>query len=47
MAVLMAGYESSERDSAFVDISEYVSARAFGEHEIPSPADFGKVFQEV
>lgn len=45
MAVLMASYESSEKDAAFVDISEFVDARAFTENEIPNPADFGRVFQ--
>jgi len=46
MAVPMAGYESSEKNSAFVDVSEYVNARAFETHEMPSPADFGRVFQK-
>ena len=47
MAVLMAGYESSEKDSAFVDVSEYVNARVFEVHEMPSPAEFGQVFQRT
>jgi len=46
MAVLMAAYESSERDSCFVDITEFTSAgRDFDETEIPSPRQFGHVFQ--
>ncbi len=45
MTVLMASYESSEKNSAFVDISEYVSGREFNDQEIPNPADFGTVLQ--
>lgn len=45
MAVLMAAYESSEKGSAFVDISEYSRGREFTENEGPHPADFGEVFQ--
>jgi hypothetical protein len=47
MAVLMAGYESSERQGAFVDLSDLVGARAFDAHEMPDPARCGKVFQRV
>ena len=45
MAVLMASYESSEKDSVFVDISEYVNGREFTRNEIPNPSDFGTVLQ--
>ena len=45
MAVLMASYESSEKDSVFVDISEYVRGREFTRNEIPNPSDFGTVLQ--
>lgn len=46
MAVLMAGYESSEAASAFVDISEYTTAgRQFNAAEMPTPNRFGSVFQ--
>lgn len=45
MAVLMAGYESSEKNSAFVDIREYTEARAFSEHSWPNPARGGRVLQ--
>jgi len=45
-AVLMAGYESSERDAAFVDITEYTS-REFRAEEAPSPGDCGAVFQRT
>jgi predicted dehydrogenase len=44
MAVLMAGYESSGRDSRFVDISEYTE-RAFPESSLPDPETFGEVLQ--
>ncbi|NQV29177.1 MAG: Gfo/Idh/MocA family oxidoreductase [Rhodopirellula sp.] len=48
MAILMAGYESSDKSGAAVDITEYTtSGRQFGEHEIPNPALFGSVFQRV
>jgi hypothetical protein len=45
LAVLMAGYESSEKQSAFVDISEYAE-REFTQHEMPDPACFGRVLQQ-
>jgi hypothetical protein len=45
MAVLMAGYESSERDGAFVSVQEYVDGRQFTPHEMPDPRQFGAVFQ--
>ncbi|MEQ9410291.1 MAG: Gfo/Idh/MocA family oxidoreductase [Fuerstiella sp.] len=46
MAVLMAAYESSDVASQFVDISEYTtSGRQFTEQELPSPDQFGAVFQ--
>jgi len=45
-AVLMAGYESSEGEGAFVDVSEY-SARSFQSQEMPDPARCGAVFQRV
>lgn len=45
MAVLMAGYESSERDSAFVDVSEYVQGRSFGSNEMPEIDRLKDVFQ--
>jgi hypothetical protein len=47
MAVLMAGYESSDKDGAFVDIGEFVSGREFRANEIPTPESFGKVFQRA
>ena len=46
MAVLMAGYESSEKESAFVDITEYTRARTFGDSEMPDPTALHKVYQE-
>lgn len=47
MAVLMAGYESHEKEGAFVDISEYISQRDFTAEEIPTPHQFGQVFQRI
>ncbi|MBI5091332.1 MAG: Gfo/Idh/MocA family oxidoreductase [Candidatus Hydrogenedentes bacterium] len=47
MAVLMAGYESSEKDAAFVDVTEYTRGRGFTERELPCPAKFGDVFQRT
>ncbi len=47
MAVLMAGYESSEKDGAFVDIGEYIQGREFGAEEMPAAEHLGKVFQRV
>jgi len=45
MAVLMAAYESSEKESAFVDVSEYVTGREFAPSEMPDPGRFGDVLQ--
>jgi hypothetical protein len=45
MSVLMASYESNEKDAVFIDISEYTEGRSFTESEIPNPSDFGTVFQ--
>ncbi len=47
MAVLMAGYESHERQGAFIDISEYAEQREFAPHEMPTPHKFGHVFQRM
>lgn len=47
MAILMAGYESSEKNSAFVDIREYTEARAFPEAVWPGPAHCGRVLQRI
>jgi predicted dehydrogenase len=45
MAILMAGYESVEKNSTFVDITEYTLGRAFAKSAIPNPAHFGRVLQ--
>ena len=42
LAVLMAGYESSERGSVFVDITEYTD-REFPRETWPRPETFGRV----
>jgi len=47
MAVLMAAYESAEKDAAFVDITEYTTGRVFEGGEIPKPTTFGSVFQRL
>ena len=47
MAVLMAAYESSEKSSTFVDISEYTTGRTFPGSEMPSPDAIDNVFQTV
>jgi hypothetical protein len=48
MAILMAGYESSDQAGAAVDITEYTTnGRQFDSREIPNPALFGSVFQRV
>jgi predicted dehydrogenase len=47
MAVLMAGYESSEQEGRFVDLSEEVNARTFESRELPDPARFGHVLQRT
>ena len=46
MAVLMAAYESSEKDAVFVDISDITGARSFDAAELPSPEHFIGVFQK-
>jgi predicted dehydrogenase len=45
MAVLMAGYESSERGGQFVELDDLVALRSFNEDELPDPRGFGTVFQ--
>lgn len=45
MAVLMAGYESSDRAAAFVDITEFTRARDFAVEVLPDPSRFGAVLQ--
>jgi len=47
MAVLMAGYESNDKDGAFVDVGELVTGREFPANEMPTPESFGRVFQRV
>lgn len=47
MAVLMAGYESSEKDGAFVEIGEYVQGRDFLPEEMPAAERLGNVFQRA
>ena len=46
MAVLMAGYESSEKGGGFVDISEY-TRRPFEPREMPDPETIQEVYQHV
>jgi predicted dehydrogenase len=47
MAVLMAAYESSEKDGKFVDLSEFVHGREFTPEELPDPRRLGAVFQRT
>jgi len=48
MSVLMAGYESAENGGGLVDISEYTTqGRTFEPYEMPSPTQFGQVFQRT
>ncbi len=45
MAVLMAGYDSAEKDGQFVDVGGFVRGQDFTENEMPNPAQFGRVLQ--
>ncbi len=45
MAILMAGYESAEKNSAFVDITEYSEKNIVGDTALPDPRYFGNVLQ--
>jgi predicted dehydrogenase len=47
MAVLMAGYESAERDGAFVSIEEYTRGREFLPEEMPDPSHWMAMFQRL
>lgn len=47
MAVLMAAYESHEKEGAFVDLSEVIQSRQFTDSELPDPRQFGAVFQRI
>jgi hypothetical protein len=42
----MASYESSEKHSAFVDLTDCIDARSFDATEMPEPEKFGTVFQK-
>lgn len=45
LAILMAGYESAEKDSIFIDISEYTLGRDFPVEAIPDPLLVEEVLQ--
>ena len=45
LAVLLGGYESSEKQGALIDLSDITAARTFTDNELPSPENFGNVFQ--
>lgn len=47
MAVLMAAYESSERQGALIDLQQELQAREFTPDEFPNPLQFGNVFQRA
>jgi predicted dehydrogenase len=47
MAVIMAGYESSERDGAFVSVEEYTRGREFPAGEMPDPGRWPGMFQRL
>jgi hypothetical protein len=47
MAVLMAGYESSENGGAFVDLGEPSCRREFSREEAPDPRATARVFQRM
>jgi predicted dehydrogenase len=45
LAVLMAGYESSDAGGAFIELRPYLDGHEFLPHELPDPRRFGAVFQ--
>ena len=47
MAILMAGYESAEKNGQFIDLTETINSREFQPNEMPDPAKFGSVLQRV
>jgi len=47
MAVLMAGYESAEKNGQFIDVSETIGNREFQPTEMPDPMRFGRVLQRT
>ncbi|MBG89790.1 MAG: hypothetical protein CMO80_23220 [Verrucomicrobiales bacterium] len=47
MAILMAGYESAEKNGQFIDLSETINSREFERNEMPDPAKFGHVLQRL
>ena len=47
MAVMIEGYESSDKDGTFVDVGESVTGREFDTDESPTPESFGRVFQRA
>ena len=46
MAVLMAGYESSEAGGGFIDLGSHLASRTFTAEEMPNPEHTGSVFQQ-
>jgi predicted dehydrogenase len=47
MAVLMAGYESAERDGSFISVEEYTLGRDFLPWEMPDPNHWAGMFQRL
>lgn len=47
LAVLMAGYQSSDQGGAFVDLEPLAGHRQFTAAELPAPRRFGAVFQRL
>lgn len=47
LAILMAGYESAEKNGQFIDLSDLIHRREFLPHEMPDPSQFGRVLQRV
>ena len=45
MALLMAGYESAEKESTFIDVTEYTKQSHFDSVTLPNPAASPKVLQ--
>ena len=45
LAVLMAGYESAEKNAAFIDISDFTLGRGFEDSALPDPKQIVPLLQ--
>jgi hypothetical protein len=47
LAVVMAGYESAEKNSVFIDLTEYTTGQEFSKRVYPDPHVCSPVLQQI